>query len=651
LQSVPISIAVLDGAHLAGASGAGLLASVSETPSLTIREEAQGSATSIAIRGVSATSALFSGSSPIGFYLDSLPFGLVRSAVVPDANPYDLDRVEVLRGPQGTLYGAGSLNGVVRVLTKEPDLNQVDFKGRVSGSNTEDGGANYRSDGAINFPLIDGKLAARLVAGYQHDSGWIDSPHRTDVNYGDVSNFRLKVKGQPTADLSIGFSAWRSRAHEGAPSISGDQFRKSYDDREPSDTGFDTYNMVIHYSLPGATVSSSTSYLKYTNRSLLSLAPFGPGLPYFDTDLVGKNVSEELLINSTAASAWRWLVGGLYRSAEEHLIEFYADNDATDNSASNAVFGQLTRSLLQDRLQLSAGLRYFEDTVSNQDNPGAINTTPPFYKKSNTFHRLSPETTITLLPAPDSTIYASYGEGFRSGFSQLSNVERILPRFPPAGPDKLANYELGTKNTFLNGRLAVDAAVYYIGWKDTQQIIFVFASNGITRYPAGVNVGKVDGVGVDFALKARPLPGLQIGIGYHWNNLAFRTPAAYNGQILFAKDFRPTGSAEETIGGSVLYSFKMKNGWVGHAEASANYTSALSDISLVNGVPDVQSGQPICLARAALGLETLEHLTVTAFVDNLTNTHHYPSRFLATDDWTTRLRPRTVGLEVAYHLR
>src|SRR5262249_4621709 len=149
---------------------------------------------------------------------------------------------------------------------------------------------------------------------------------------------------------------------------------------------------------------------------------------------------------------------------------------------------------------------------------GSVNTTPPFYKGSNTFHKITPKATITFHPVPNSTIYAAYGQGFRSGFSQLSNVERILPGFPPAGPDELTSYELGTKNALVDDRLAVDAAVYYIGWKDTQQIIFVFASNGITRYPAGVNIGKVDGIGVDFALRARPLPGLEVAISYDWNN-------------------------------------------------------------------------------------------------------------------------------------
>ena len=103
----------------------------------------------------------------VGYYLDSVPFSLVKSAIAPDFDAYDLQRVEVLRGPQGTLYGANSENGLVRVLTNDADLNNYEFKARSSVSSTDGGGGNYRGDMAVNVPLVDGKLAARLVLGYQ----------------------------------------------------------------------------------------------------------------------------------------------------------------------------------------------------------------------------------------------------------------------------------------------------------------------------------------------------------------------------------------------------------------------------------------------------------------------------------------------------
>src|SRR6185503_12682397 len=99
--------------------------------------------------------------------LDSVPFGFVRSSILPDTNVYDLDRVEVLRGPQGTLYGASAQNGVVRVLTHEADPDRFELKARTAVSATDGGGGNYRGDLAVNVPLIERKLAARAVLGYQ----------------------------------------------------------------------------------------------------------------------------------------------------------------------------------------------------------------------------------------------------------------------------------------------------------------------------------------------------------------------------------------------------------------------------------------------------------------------------------------------------
>ena len=137
----------------------------------------------------------------------------------PDANSYDLDRIEVLRGPQGTLYGASALNGVVRVLTNDANLNDFDFKARAGVSSTDSGGGNWREDAAVNLPIIDGKLAARLVVGEEHDSGWINSPIKNNINDGDIKNVRFKINAQPIDDLSVKLGATHEQSNYGAPPL------------------------------------------------------------------------------------------------------------------------------------------------------------------------------------------------------------------------------------------------------------------------------------------------------------------------------------------------------------------------------------------------------------------------------------------------
>src|SRR5687767_1647963 len=126
LQDVPISISVLSGAELDQLTSDGVLEALERVPGVVATAPMAGSGAQLTVRGVSAGGATFNGSSPIAYYLDSVPFGLVKTAIVPDSNIYDLNRVEVLRGPQGTLYGASAQNGVVRVLTNDANPNEFE---------------------------------------------------------------------------------------------------------------------------------------------------------------------------------------------------------------------------------------------------------------------------------------------------------------------------------------------------------------------------------------------------------------------------------------------------------------------------------------------------------------------------------------------
>src|SRR5690606_34069684 len=162
LEQVPISISVLDGSRLDQSSAHGITEALGRVPGVSAFPHTQGGGAFVTIRGAAASGPVFGGSSPVAYYLDSIPFGLAQTAIAPDANAYDLERVEVLRGPQGTLYGASAQNGVVRVLTKDADPETFDFKARASLSSVRDGGDGYRGDAAINLPLIEDKLAARV---------------------------------------------------------------------------------------------------------------------------------------------------------------------------------------------------------------------------------------------------------------------------------------------------------------------------------------------------------------------------------------------------------------------------------------------------------------------------------------------------------
>ena len=403
LKDVPIAITVLGGAQLDSFTGEGVSEVLGLVQGLATTPSVQSGGTQLAMRGVAAGGPLFSGSSPIAYYLDSVPFGLIKTAVTPDSNPYDLDRIEVLRGPQGTLYGASAQNGVVRVLTKDVDLDYFELKGRTSLSSTAHGSESYRGDVAVNMPVIAGKLGIRVVAGYQDQGGWIDRPTVEDVNDAQIRNFRFKARAQPTDELSIDLSAWLSRTGYGAPSLADDQRRRMTTVDESISTDYDLFGLRIVYDFAAAKLTSTTGYIDYDNGSALELSSIGlPGMSLF-TGLYSDVISEELILSSSNNELWRWSLGGMYRNGEDRLLQdavfLPQPIDFSDQSESFAVFGELTRILGDGRFEITAGLRYFEDEVTQIENVSQSgNPSDPTIRDSETFTKRSPRVALTWHP-------------------------------------------------------------------------------------------------------------------------------------------------------------------------------------------------------------------------------------------------------------
>jgi len=658
LQDVPISISVLTGIELDRSRADGITEALSRVPGVATTVNFQSSATQLSVRGVTAATPLFSGSNPIGYYIDSVPFALVKSAIAPDSNAYDLERVEVLRGPQGTLYGASALNGVVRVLTHDATLDRFEFKGRASGSSTDSGGQNYRADMALNVPIIAGKLAARAVVGYQDLSGWIDKPNDKDANSQQISNIRLKLNAQPTDALSLGLSAWRSRTDGDAPSTSADGKTSASMLKEPYSTDYDAYGLKIGYEFSTFSLLSSTSYLDYENPAHIDYF----GYDAF-TGLDSNIFSQEINLNSTAGGSWRWALGAFYRKGEDELTQLITLNGAVvvplyqwrDNSESTAVFGEITRVFLDGRYELTGGLRYFEDTVTS--NEGSVDA-PPLLKTKSKFDALTPRVVLTWHPTEAATVYGSYAEGFRSGFDQYLFSKTVL-NAPPIEPDKLKNYELGTKGSLSSGRFSYEAAVYYIDWQDVQQSLTIVPADGIPR-AGNTNGGSASGVGVELAASTRVVDGLDVGVNFSWNDLTTDDAVVahvfsaslgdFQDVVLFGEGDRLNSSPEYTAGVFADYSFPLgAHGLEGKLSASANYVSEQEYRSLLGGGVYHTVGDAMLIARAAFSIDANDRWAATLFAENLNNERGTPLKApIGVPDFSARVRPRTIGLQLEY---
>ncbi len=370
VQDTPISITAVTGADLVSRGIVDFSSLAAETPGISMKENGPGQ-TEFEMRGMTSSG----GNSPtVGFYLDDVPMTAPASAqngkVVIDPSLYDLNRVEVLRGPQGTLYGAGSMGGTVKLITNQPDTHDFHVSGSATGSDTSGGGFNYAVNGMLNLPLIDDQLALRLVATDSHTSGWIDRIVLSNFPLSDPTGFiRGDVLGAAVAHDYKGSNAesldgaratllWRvsdnltvtpgvfyQRVTQDGPSaydsVPGTLAHyQPFDISEPYADQFTLGSLTINYHAAAFDVTSVTA--RWTRKStqtqdtsesfenpftcitVAANATCTGQLPFYGGNGAGSGpvvgtetdpssqFSEELRFASTAEGAFKWVGGAFY---------------------------------------------------------------------------------------------------------------------------------------------------------------------------------------------------------------------------------------------------------------------------------------------------------------------------------------------------
>jgi iron complex outermembrane recepter protein len=368
VQSTPISISAVGGAELQARGVTSFTNLAQSTPSVSLKSEGPGQ-TEIELRGMTSSGG---NSATVGFYLDDIPMtapaGAQNGKVVIDPTLYDLSRVEVLRGPQGTLYGSGSMGGTVRLLTNQPDATGFHASAQTILSGTEGGGFNHTVNGMINIPLVQDKLALRLVGTESYTSGWIDrivagnyplpsvdgstrgnvqaAPVLKDykgVNNEQAYSVRATLLWTPTEDLTITPAFfYQTSKQNGISAYDSDPgtmaHYQPFDIAEPLTDGITVFSLNLNYSFDAFDVTSSTAQWNRkstqiedgsedfnnpntgatfaSNNGLPNPGYFGPtgsGMVSGKEDDPSKQFSEELRFASKGDGKLKW-VGGLFYS-------------------------------------------------------------------------------------------------------------------------------------------------------------------------------------------------------------------------------------------------------------------------------------------------------------------------------------------------
>jgi iron complex outermembrane recepter protein len=371
VQDTPISITAITGQDIEARGVSDFTTLAQSIPGISMKASGAGQ-TEFEMRGMTSSGG---NSATVGFYLDDTPLSAPAAAqngkVVIDPNLYDLNRVEVLRGPQGTLYGSGSMGGTIRLITNQPDLQAFDVSGKQMLSDTDAGGFNYGENAMINFPLAEGIAALRLVGTYEHDSGWIDrkviangdfplpngntrgdvlaAPVAQDfrgVNDEDVTALRASLLVRPVdwVDITPSFF-YQKITQDGLSQIDSNpgilaNFQP-YNQAEPFTDRFDLGGLNAQVHMGFADLTSQTSYWTRDEElrqdgseelqfALAGVAPLfgcptftfsgacslGPTTPTPLENDTSWQTSEELRLTSNGTGPFQWLVGYYYSDFE-----------------------------------------------------------------------------------------------------------------------------------------------------------------------------------------------------------------------------------------------------------------------------------------------------------------------------------------------
>jgi outer membrane receptor protein involved in Fe transport len=561
LKDVPMSITALGGGSLDNLQYRSFSDYAAMVPGLSLTSSQPG-LTNLTLRGQNAGGV----GSTVAVYLDESPFGsssalLNGSILSGDFDTWDLQRVEVLRGPQGTLYGANSEGGLLKFVTTPPVLGTFSGAAEVSGEITG-GSAGGEVRGVVNLPLGD-KVALR-VGGFTQDSpGYIDDPTRNkeDLNGGHKYGGRVSLLAEPIDSLTIRLTATSQQSgYAGTPQVDvnpttlqpvlGDLKQQRFFN-EPSSFEYKNYNATINWDAGLFSILSTTSYGRLNSDFLVddSSAVLAPGVTLQDAlgfgayvdDLADLNkFTQEIRISSPTTNFIEWQVGGYFTNEHGHIFQhlngFGIPGGAIlpipsleivtldSTYKETAGFANVTVHIIP-QFDIQAGGRYSKNEQTAFEALSGLLIGPP-----QAFSTPSDGHVWTYSFAPrwhidaDNMVYARLATGFRPG-----GPNALPPVAPPDvprsyGADKTTNIELGVKSSLLQGQLSIDASVFHVDWTDIQLLERVdnFGING--------NGGKAKSQGFEWAVGYVPVHGLTLQWTGAYTDAKLTTPApAVNG--------------------------------------------------------------------------------------------------------------------------
>jgi outer membrane receptor protein involved in Fe transport len=665
-QDLPYSIVVTTGRELESAGA--------QTPNDLTAQVAGLTATNLGpgedklfVRGLSDSALPGLSESMVGLYLDEAR--ITDDAPDPDLRLIDVDRVEVIRGPQGTLYGAGSLGGLVRIITNTPVFDETQFKLTSSAAATDGGAPSYGFDAMANLPLVSDVLALRAVGYIENEGGYLDDSrlHLHNTNSTGTKGGRLMLAWQPNAAWSVtGAAAYQdirqadSQYYEaGSPPLDRDNFVL-----EPQDNRFFQASLTVKGDLGWADLTSASALVvrhldgrfdATTAWTGLTGLPEGPSTFQSTRGIV--SMAEEARLASKGDGPWTWLAGLFVSHRSEDFQSTLTGPDAlgaplvaetehrTDHADDLALFGEASFAFTP-QITLTAGGRVFvaDRSVAARGMatiPGGSFTFTDAHDQTGA----TPKLVLSYRPADSMMFYGQISEGYRLGGFNVDGPAGAT--HDPGDPgektfdsDSLWNYELGAKTSFWNGRIVANAAAYLAIWNNVQ-------SDQVR--PDGtffiVNAGTVHDLGFETDVTVAPLEGLSLQGNLFMNNTQLIDP----NPLLVKSDGVLPGAPDISFGVSGRYDLPWKSFADTFVAFDYSYVGR-SNINFDEVNSPTMGGYHLTNARIGFARGPWQ---LVIFADNIANERKNTFAFgnpfdFATTNQITPPRPRTIGLSLSW---
>ena len=683
LQDVPASIAVLNGDTLLNQSANKLEDYVARIPGLAMDARGLGQQ-QLTIRGISTGPQY---AATVSTYIDEAPVGASNGdgaggLITPDIDSIDLARIEVLRGPQGTLYGASNIGGLVKYVTVAPDPDHFGAVVSAEGVTLDHGGSGYGLKGRVNIPLASDR-AALLVSGYDRvDPGFI-----SDDGLGTRKLDETRTRGARLAFLATPFDGLvikaavlgQDRNADGFSAVDADPqtLRPLYGDyqqrRGPGSefytTGVRLYYLTVNYDFGWSQFTETTSYNTVRTRSSQDSTQSFGGIfpPPYDAADVGfaavydirqNKLTEEARLSGTVASL-DWVVGAFYTHENSDTIvtiptyeiatgaplalPSLLEADTKGHYIGTAEFAQLTYKFTP-KFSLSVGGRFAQDKLHDTAFASGVLVGPASLTPSASDGNA---TTFTVAPTFKLTdhlmAYARIASGYRPGGANGGYAPA-----PTYGADHVTNYEIGFKGDALDRRLSFELDGFYINWTGVQLQLRTDQGLEFTS-----DAGKASSRGVEANVSYAPLEGLTLNASGTYIHTKLERDILSGANIYGLKGDPLPYSAPWKAALSSDYKRAVSENWSAFVGASFFYTGQVSaEFASDSSVPRVHFPSyktvdaRVGLARRDL---TLSLIVKNAF-DEVGFNGQTPLTLSATGATALSIiQPRAIVLSVTYN--